>query len=56
MGQAPDLETPRGIAPPLAVGEHAPDVTLADSERQVVSLRQLWQARPLVLFFIRHFG
>jgi peroxiredoxin len=34
----------------------APDLTLADHEGNAVRLSSLWQAKPLVLFFVRHFG
>jgi peroxiredoxin len=40
----------------LALGESAPDLLLTNDERQTVRLSDLWQQRPLVLLFVRHFG
>ena len=40
----------------LTPGDAAPDVALADSDGTEISLRSLWQARPLVLLFQRHLG
>ena len=40
----------------LTVESAAPDLKLADHEGREVQLASLWQARPLVLLFVRHFG
>lgn len=40
----------------IAVGIAAPDVTLADREGNEVRLASLWQEKPRVLLFVRHFG
>ncbi len=41
---------------PLAVGDPAPDLTLEDDQGAKVQLSRLWDAAPLVLLFVRHFG
>lgn len=42
----------------LAVGDHAPDLTLRDAGDVEVRLSDLWASAPraLVLVFLRHFG
>ncbi|NWF68856.1 MAG: hypothetical protein HXY40_07210 [Chloroflexi bacterium] len=40
----------------LAVGEHAPDLTLLDQNGQSVTLSERWRSGPLFLNFLRHFG
>lgn len=40
----------------LVVGGHAPVVTIADHAGTSIVLSSLWQSRPRVLLFVRHFG
>ena len=40
----------------IQIGEPAPNVTLANSEGNEVSLAELWRAGPVVVAFLRHFG
>ncbi|HZL87403.1 MAG TPA: hypothetical protein VFB96_03425 [Pirellulaceae bacterium] len=40
----------------LSPGDAAPDLTLLGDEGGPVRLSDLWQQRPLVLLFVRHFG
>ena len=40
----------------IQIGEPAPDVTLATSEGNEVSLAELGRSRPVVVAFLRHFG
>jgi peroxiredoxin len=40
----------------LSPGAAAPDLTLVDEDGRQVRLADLWQQRPLVLLFVRHFG
>lgn len=40
----------------LAVGDAAPDVSLVDHDGQTIAMTSLWQSRPRVLLFVRHFG
>jgi peroxiredoxin len=40
----------------LQPGMAAPDVSLLDSNGVAVSLARFWAARPLLIFFMRHFG
>jgi peroxiredoxin len=40
----------------LVIGELAPDVSLEDQAGNAVALSSLWQSRPRVLLFVRHFG
>jgi cytochrome oxidase Cu insertion factor (SCO1/SenC/PrrC family) len=44
------------VRPKLVVGDLAPDVSLADQTGVRVTLASLWQSRPRVLLFVRHFG
>jgi peroxiredoxin len=41
---------------PLQVEDPAPDFELLDSNRKIVKLSQLWQDKPLLLMFWRHYG
>ena len=50
------MSQPRIVADPLSIGDSAPDVTLRDHEDRPVRLLDLWQAAPLALFFVRHYG
>lgn len=34
----------------------APDATVVDRDGKPVALSSLWEHRPLVLVFLRHFG
>lgn len=43
-------------APRLVAGVAAPDLTLAGPDGAPISLSSLWDERPLVLAFLRHFG
>jgi peroxiredoxin len=47
---------PLEAAPPVGVGDPAPDVTVADATGAPVRLADLWRAGPLVLVFSRHLG
>jgi len=38
------------------IGDAAPDLVLPDHSGQRMNLSQRWALRPLVLFFLRHFG
>ena len=38
------------------VGDSAPDLTLPDARGRNIAFSELWQAAPLALLFIRHFG
>ena len=40
----------------IEIGQPAPNVTLANSEGNEVSLAELWRAGPVVVAFLRHFG
>jgi len=46
---APQAEAPAG----LAIGDKAPDVTLADAAGKPVKLSELWARQPVVLTFYR---
>ncbi|MCH7727375.1 MAG: redoxin domain-containing protein [Planctomycetes bacterium] len=41
---------------PLSIGDPAPDVELPDDDGDDVRLSSLWRHRPLLLFFLRHYG
>ena len=45
-----------GNAPPVGVGERAPDVTVAGADGQPVRLSDLWRREPTVLVFTRQLG
>ncbi len=47
------MEKEQGI---IGVGDRAADVELRDEHGADVRLSQLWQERPVVLAFVRHFG
>ncbi len=38
------------------VGDPAPDATLTDTEGNKVQLSSIWEQKPVVLIFLRHFG
>ena len=40
----------------IEIGQPAPNVTLANSEGNEVSLAELGRSRPVVVAFLRHFG
>ena len=40
----------------LNPGDPAPDVRVLDALGQPYQLSQLWQGRPVLLSFLRHFG
>lgn len=40
----------------LHVGDHAPDLAIADATGVSVQLSDLWRERPLLLVFLRHYG
>lgn len=40
----------------ITVGTTAPQLTLRDHEGAAVDLAALWQDKPRVLLFVRHFG
>jgi peroxiredoxin len=40
----------------LRPGDPAPDVTIAGSDGTQFQLSTLWQERPLLLAFLRHYG
>jgi peroxiredoxin len=41
---------------PLQVGDPAPDLNLVDMNHMPVRLSNLWQAKPLLILFWRHYG
>jgi peroxiredoxin len=41
---------------PLAPGTPAPDLALLSSDGATLQLSSLWRERPVLLFFLRHFG
>jgi peroxiredoxin len=45
-----------GNAPPVGVGDPAPDVTVAGADGQPVQLAELWRRGPTVLVFTRQLG
>ena len=45
-----------GAAPPVAVGDPAPAVTVAGADGQPVRLAEWWGRGPTVLVFIRQLG
>ena len=47
------MEKEQGI---IGVGGRAADVELRDEQGMEVRLSRLWQERPVVLAFVRHFG
>ena len=47
------VEKEQGI---IGAGDHAADVELRDEQGAELCLSQLWQERPVVLAFVRHFG
>ena len=55
-----DYVSPHGLppeaAPPVGVGDPAPDVRVADANGQPVQLAEFWRDRPVVLVFTRHLG
>jgi peroxiredoxin len=42
--------------PLFKTGEAAPDITLLDENGQQIQLASLWQQKPTLLTFIRHYG
>ncbi len=40
----------------IEVGQPAPNVTFGRGDGGEVSLADLWQQRPVVVAFLRHFG
>jgi hypothetical protein len=40
----------------IAVGSAMPDLRLCGPDEAEVALASLWNARPTVLVFLRHFG
>jgi peroxiredoxin len=50
------MTSPAGGVTRLSPGDDAPNLTLTDDEGRSVRLSDLWQQRPLVLLFVRHFG
>jgi hypothetical protein len=46
----------REPSPPLAAGHPAPDLLLLGEGDRAIRLSELWQAGPLALLFLRHFG
>lgn len=42
--------------PQLVAGAAAPDLTVAGPDGAPLRLSSLWDERPLVLAFLRHFG
>ena len=47
------VEVEQGI---IGVGDRAVDLDLRDEQGAEVRLSQLWEERPVVLAFVRHFG
>jgi len=46
----------RWLTTPPQVGDSAPDFSLTDSNNMPTRLSNLWQAKPLLVLFWRHFG
>jgi peroxiredoxin len=46
----------RDVETNLVVGDRAPVVSIRDHEGTTIALSSLWQSRPRVLLFVRHFG
>jgi peroxiredoxin len=44
------------VLPAAEVQEHVPELLLADAAGNPVRLASLWHERPVLLFFLRHFG
>lgn len=44
------------VAKLVAVGDAAPDVVLKNEDQTSVELAYFWQAQPVALVFVRHFG
>jgi len=44
------------LNPRVAIAQPAPDVTVINSEGQTIDLSSVWQDKPVVLSFLRHFG
>ncbi|MDZ4718847.1 MAG: hypothetical protein SH847_10390 [Roseiflexaceae bacterium] len=40
----------------LRPGDSAPDINLTTTDGSFIQLATLWDGRPLVLAFLRHFG
>ncbi|MGQ0604683.1 MAG: hypothetical protein ACT4QE_23635 [Anaerolineales bacterium] len=40
----------------LKVGDPAPEVTVLDRQGNPLAVSDLWQAGPVLLSFLRHFG
>ncbi|MGD0076832.1 MAG: hypothetical protein ABSD31_21265 [Candidatus Binataceae bacterium] len=40
----------------IKTGDKAPDVSLRDSNGDLIALASLWQARPVAIAFLRHSG
>ncbi len=40
----------------LSIGAIAPHLSITTVTHERVALAQLWQAQPIVLAFLRHFG
>jgi peroxiredoxin len=48
--------SPRGSRLQPSIGDSAPDFTLTDINGNAAALSLFWNARPVVLVFLRHFG
>ena len=55
-GTLMDNSTKNGAAPPVGVGDLAPDVTVAGADGQPMQLADLWRHGPTVLVFSRQLG
>jgi peroxiredoxin len=40
----------------LRPGDPAPDLSVTDQSGEQLALSSLWQGRPLLLAFLRHYG
>ena len=44
------------LNPRVAINQPAPDLEIINSDGQTIDLSSVWQDKPVVLSFLRHFG
>lgn len=44
------------LNPRVAIDHPAPDLEVINSDGETIKLSRVWQAKPVVLTFLRHFG
>jgi peroxiredoxin len=44
------------LNPRVAINQLAPDLEVINSDGETINLSSVWQAKPVVLTFLRHFG